>query len=382
MRKRLWQLHSWLGLFAGLGLLVLGLSGSLLVFHEELEALVHPEYVRVEAPEGATRLPLDRLLRDAESQLSGYEVAGWIPAYDEPDHADVLYVIGHGTNEWLVSTQNPYTGEVLATPRKGTQTITGWLLELHYAFFGDHIGMLAVGLFGLLLCLLGVSGIWLYREFWKGVFTLRWGRSARIFFSDLHKTVGISSVTFNILLGFTGAYWNVTHVAGHLIYGDPEQKLMTGRLYPESLSLAALSATASEHIPGFRANYISLPWEPGQGITLWGAVEPRGALRGPYGSTVGFDATGAYQSHDDLRAAGAWRQIVDAFVPLHYGTFGGFPIKLLWCIGGLTPGILAVSGFLIWRSRRKNRPTSTDTASKPVRLVQRQPAEAVTADSR
>src|SRR5690606_12571874 len=106
------------------------------------------------------------------------------------------------------------------------------------------------------------------------------------------------------------------------------------------------------------------------------------ALRGPYGSTVSFDANGVYQSHDDLRAAGAWRQIVDAFVPLHYGTFGGLPVKLLWCIGGLTPGILAVSGFLIWRSRRKKRPAATVAAGRPREKKERRPAPALAADSR
>ena len=62
MRKRLWQLHSWLGLLAGLGLLVIGATGSMLVFRDELEALVDPALVRVVPPSPDTaRLPLDTL---------------------------------------------------------------------------------------------------------------------------------------------------------------------------------------------------------------------------------------------------------------------------------------------------------------------------------
>ncbi|HEY0944914.1 MAG TPA: PepSY-associated TM helix domain-containing protein [Opitutaceae bacterium] len=359
MRKRLWQLHSWLGLLAGLGLLVIGLTGSLLMFREEIEAVVHPGLVRVE-PTAAGRLSADALLAHAERQLAGngYEVTGWLYQYEKPHLADILYAIKHGTNEWRVATINPHSGQLLATPRAPNATLHGWLLDLHYTFFADHAGMLITGAFAVALCLLGVTGVWLYREFWRHLFTLRWGRSARIFFSDLHKMIGISSAAFNLLLGFTGAYWNFSHVLGEWVAGEHEQAKLPGRLYADTLSLDALCADAAQRLPGFRANYVSFPWEPGGGFTLWGAVEPRGVLRGPYGSTVAYDAQkGTFQSLHDLRTAGWWQQGVDAFTPLHFGTFGGLPVKLLWCLGGLAPGALAISGFVIWRQRREKIPT-------------------------
>ena len=47
MYRRLWQIHSWLGLVAGLGLIAIGLSGSLLVFHADIERWLNPELVAV-----------------------------------------------------------------------------------------------------------------------------------------------------------------------------------------------------------------------------------------------------------------------------------------------------------------------------------------------
>ncbi|MFT3868035.1 MAG: PepSY-associated TM helix domain-containing protein [Nibricoccus sp.] len=353
MRKRLWQIHSWLGLITGLGLLVIGLTGSLLVFHEELEMLVNPGLVRVE-PTATGRLPLDTLLAEAQRQLPDHEITGWLPQYDAPRLADVLYVIRHGENEWLVATLDPYTGRLLASPRLGTQTLTGWLLDLHYEFFAGNTGLFIAGLFAVALCLLGISGVWIYREFWKNFLTLRWRRGARLLFSDLHKFVGISSAAFNLLLGFTGAYWNLTHVIGHWINGDPPQPRIESRLYAGSLSLDSLARDAATRFPGFRANFISLPSDPAApSLTFWGTNEPRGPLTSPYGSMVVYDPqTNAHKATIDLRAAGLWRRIVDTFAPLHYGTFGGLPIKILWCLGGLAPGILAVSGFVIWRLRK------------------------------
>lgn len=354
MRKRLWQLHSWLGLLAGLGLLVIGLTGSVLMFHDELETLVNPELVRVE-PAPAGRLPADTLLAEVHRQIPGHEVAGWLfRDVDEAHLADLLYVRRHGSPEWLVATLDPYTGKIFASPRAGTETLTGWILELHYAFFGGHAGMLIVGLFGVLLLLLGLTGLWLYRDFWKHVFTLRWDRGARLLFSDLHKFIGITTVAFNLILGFTGAYWNITHVIGEWIQGhDDDAPAPSKRLYAEPLPLDTLIADSAARVPGFRAGYLSLPWQEDAPITFYGSV-PGHFLQGPFGSTVSYDGrTHAFTAATDIREAGFWARVVDTFTPLHYGTFGGLPVKILWSLGGLSPGALALTGFLLWRLRRR-----------------------------
>jgi uncharacterized iron-regulated membrane protein len=359
MSKRIWQIHSWLGLVAGLGLLVIGVTGSLLVFAKELETLFNPEFMRVEAGAGP-RLPLNELLRATSEALPDYEITGWLIRHDEPELADVVYAIAHGSDQWRVATVDPYTGRVLASPRENTATFTGWMLELHYMFFADHAGMLVTGVLAVLLCGLGITGVWLYRDFWRNLFRLRWRASARIFFSDLHKAVGIASVAFNLLLGFTGAYWNFTHVIGEWIEGEHEQPVVTGRMYADQISLDALVAEGARRIPGFRANFISLPSEPKAGFTLWGRVASGNPLRGSYGSTVTFDAqSGDFEAASNINEAGWWKQFVDMFEPLHFGSFGGWPVKIIWCLAGLAPGLLALSGTMIWWKRRKaSRPGS------------------------
>jgi uncharacterized iron-regulated membrane protein len=352
MRKRLWQLHSWLGLVAGIGLLVIGLTGSVLVFRSELEALLHPALALVE-PTPAGRLPFDRLLAIAQHQLTGHEITGWVIDRDDPTRADVLWAVPHGSTDWRFATLDPYRGTLLTHPIDDAATITGWLLELHYAFFADHVGMIVTGVLGGLLCALGVTGVWIYREFWKHLLTLRWRRGARILFSDLHKFTGITSVVFNLLLGFTGAYWNLTHVLGEELSDTPEPPQMSSRLYGPALSLDALVADAATRLPGFHTGYIGLPWQPDGDVTLYGAFADAGPLRSPYGTHLAYDPqTGEHKNTHDLRAQSAWAQVVDAFEPMHFGNFGGLPVKLLWCLGGITPGVLAISGFLIWRQRR------------------------------
>ncbi len=274
MRRFLFYLHSWMGLIAGLCLIVIGLTGSALVFRQEIECLVMPQRVRA-ADQSAERLDLDALAARLEEQLSDYEPVGWRPSRSQGRNDEVL-VAPHAGGDLKVLWIDPACGTIHGTPASSSQTLTGWLLELHYTLLGGHAGTLVAGVFAALLCLLGISGVWIYRNFWKSLLLLRWNSSGRIFFSDLHKMVGISSAGFNLILGFTGAYWNLTHIIGHFLNGpDPPPPKIEGRVRAGTLSLEGLLEQARTQIPGFEWTYVSLPSQDRRAHNLlWQAEEP------------------------------------------------------------------------------------------------------------
>ena len=353
MKKRVWQFHSWLGLICGLGLLVIGLSGSFLVFHEELDAWRLPALFRA-TPTPAGRLPFDTLWAAAQRALpTGEAIIGLRPA-SEPGRTDALYVTRPGEKDHRAVPIDPYTGALRGAPAGETETLTGWMTEFHYTFLAGTTGTVIAGLLAIALLLLGASGVWLYRGFWANFFTLRWGRSARIFFSDLHKMVGISSVGFYLILGFTGAWWNFQVVYGKLstapAAGPPTAPPLD--LAGENLSIDHLVVRADKALPGFRPTFLQLPPTREGDIIFYGTVPTPNPLRGDFGSRVSFNAAdGALTQVVDIRRTSGWEIIADSFALLHFGTFGGVFVKILWTLGGLTPGILAVSGFLLWRAR-------------------------------
>jgi uncharacterized iron-regulated membrane protein len=351
MRRSLFLLHSWMGLIAGLGLVVIGITGSVLVFRQEIDNLVMPQRALAADPSGV-RLGLDALVARMREQLADYEPVGWLPSRSAGRN-DQVSVVPHGGNQSVNIWIDPHNGTVHGAP--AAWTFTGWLLELHYSLLGGHPGTFVAGIFAALLFLLGITGVWIYRGFWKSLFRLRWDLSARIFFSDLHKMVGISSAGFNLILGFTGAYWNLTHVVGHLLNGpDPEPPKSNGRVFAENLSLDGLLEQSRRQIPGFELTYISLPAAADEPLTFYGRQANQHPFRGEYGSSATFNSqTGVLEDAVDIRAAGFWNQVTDAFMPLHYGTFGALPVKILWCLGGLAPGVLAISGYVLWWKRKR-----------------------------
>lgn len=364
-KQTVWQMHSVLGLIAGLGLLVIGLTGSLLIFSKEIDGVLRPDVVHVEVPAEAKRLPMDGLVGKMAATFPGHQLMGWVPAR-EPEDSDRVWMKLPGEDEhWLSAHIDPYTGKVLSRPAESTGTFTGWLLELHYTLLADHVGLAVAGIFALLLFLLGITGLWLYRDFFRHFFRLRWKSSTRILFSDLHKFVGIQSVVFNLILGFTGAWWNLSHVIGHLFEKHPEDGVVEVAPPPTSpwASIDTLLADASQRIEGgFEANYLGFPQSPENTFYLYGAHGDAGVLRSPHGSMVSYTVDGTFRESNDIREASLGAQIYDSFVPLHFGTFGGWPVRVLWCLGGMAPGILAVSGFLIWRARHRSARSHARTA--------------------
>ena len=361
LTRRWWQFHSWLGLISGLGLLVIGLSGSILVFQDELDAWRRPSIYRT-TPRTGGRLSLDQLWATTQRALPGWTIADWTLPRDA-GYSDLLRVYPPGeTREIRKLHVDPYTSEMLGSPATYPHTLSGFLLILHTSFFGGIAGTFVVDLFAIALLLLGISGLWLYRDFWKSFFTLRWRSSARIFFSDFHKTIGIISVLFNFVLGFTGAWWNTQSVYHSLISKPDAAPSAPASVVPFNpsqvgISLDTLVAEARRQLPGFRVTSLALPATDHGEIILSGGVPTINPFRSDFGSSVVFSSPGgALVRVDDIRRLSFWTQVQDNFSPLHFGTFGGLPVKILWCFGGLAPGLLATSGFVIWR-KRVSRPT-------------------------
>lgn len=75
-RKRLYKLHSIFGLIAGGFLVVIGFTGSLLVFGHEIDRLLNPNLWYVKAEE--ERLSIDALREKLKQTLPSHALAGWL----------------------------------------------------------------------------------------------------------------------------------------------------------------------------------------------------------------------------------------------------------------------------------------------------------------
>ncbi len=356
MRKKLYKWHSFGALIAILPLFIISITGSILVFKVELDSLLMPEKMTVDSGSPMQRMSLDSLMSTVKSQYSSYEIGSW-EIFDDHQRTDTAYLIQHQSNDWFKLYINQYTGELLSTPVGLSDDLTDWLLDLHFKLLLETNGMFLGAIVSLLLLFLGISGIILYRNFWSNFFTLRFKQAKRIFFSDLHKMVGISSSPIIIILAFTGAYWNISEVvhevSEHII---EEPYIINKTLYNQSLSIQQLHDNNKNHIKDFQATYLLMPYEPKMNITFYGKVDSGNPLNSNYSSTVTFDKeSGKMLVAQDVRSASGLHVTVDSFRKLHFGHFAGLTSKVIWCTLGLSPVLLAISGLYLYWYRNRNR---------------------------
>lgn len=218
-----------------------------------------------------------------------------------------------------------------------------------------------VGVFGVTLVLSCITGLYLYRGALKSLFSPRLpgDSSKRSWWSALHKHVGVWSLLFNLLLGATGAVLGlenlVARIEQHWLGRPPRAAAPPPVLAPgPTLPLATLLARAAAHFPEFQPVAITLPAKPGAPVLLRGDVP--GLLLARSSSTLSLHpVTGAELARSDARTGGFWSRLNLAIDPLHFGYFGGWWTKIPWLFFGLAPGVLALTGFVLWRRRTQPR---------------------------
>jgi uncharacterized iron-regulated membrane protein len=355
--RKLFSVHKWLGLITGFFLLLIGLSGSVLVFKEELEQIAYGDLTKVN-PSGEV-MPLDsmyRIITEKYPQLGGL---AWVNPGAPQSHSYCfrLYLNDGRLSSYDLGTVNinQYNGKIIRSGRSDDLEV-GWLEWIYQFHFSLHLGTPGAALtagFGLTMLGSILTGILVYRKFiWKVVLfkvrikTHNW----RVFSSHLHRVVGVWSLVFNMLIAFTGFWMN-------LFAFDTDNWKKEMRSTPENrtlkVSLDTLYRQAREQLPDLRPSFVYMPTQEGKNFSLRGRLEKQSHLFAE-GNRVEMDAeTGkvlAVTRFEDL----SWRDKAEAIVfPVHVGNYGGIPVRILYVIVGLTPGLLGVTGFMLSRRGRK-----------------------------
>ncbi|CAI87996.1 PepSY-associated TM helix domain-containing protein [Pseudoalteromonas translucida] len=364
MRKTLFKIHSWVALIAIIPLIVISITGSVLVFKSEIDGLLMPNshFVVKALPE---RLPIDKLIAKTERTYPNYIVASWEIFND--DTADRVYLIKRGTEQWAKLHLNQYTGDILSEPVGTSHYFTDWFLELHYTFLLNDFknlpgqtGTVLGFFFAVFLLVLGISGLIIYRKFWRRLFSVRWRATLQIVLSDIHKMTGVLGSPIIIILAITGGYFNWAVWYHEVIeHAQEEHYVLTNPLYSHDISLQQILDDSKKQISTFNGTFLVLPLEPDENITLFGEVSTTNPLASEYANTITYNKlTGEHMANWDIREVGIGWQVIDSFRKLHFGYFAGLVSKVLWAVIGLSPVWLTGTGFYLWLTRRARKKQS------------------------
>ncbi|MGF1588003.1 MAG: PepSY-associated TM helix domain-containing protein [Pleurocapsa sp.] len=344
IRNVAFALHRYIGLVVGIILIIVGLTGSLLVFQKEIDHfLIGQQFGRLTPQQQP--ISLEKIFQNVQETYKNRPdlKLDSISLNTAPDLPSQVWLKSQD-DEWIEVLVNPYNNEILGT-RQWENTLFGITYQLHYALLAGEPGIIIVGIAALFLFILSVTGLVL----WPG-----WPKRVNF---DLHKVAGIISVVFLAMIAFTGFCWNFYEQTEPLIYAvtfSPQPVEPVSQVIPgaTTMNLTEIIQRAETALPGGKITYFGIPSEP-EGVFHLHKQLP--GQKDQSSSEVNLDRyTGkVLKVTDGTQSLSLGETILNAFTPMHYGTFGGIPTRILYVFVGLAPTILFITGLVMYRLRRR-----------------------------
>lgn len=380
---RLWLLiHGWLALPLWAYVFFICVTGTIATISHELIWLTNAD-VRAIRPAGAEeRLSADALAAAVAEQRPGSRVSAI--SWPVETHFAPTVSVNDAKGESATLYVNPYDGQIQGVA--GTIGFRYFIRALHGWLFlpwngGYSWGWYAVSFMGIPMIASLITGILVYKKFWRAYFKprLRIGKGARTFWGDFHRLAGIWSIPFIAIIGVTGTWFFLEGLLsdnGITVSTAGVPTVLERAQIPEAASRAdlppfsmdAIIASARAAHPGLRVDNVRLPSDAFTPASISGrAAFPlfyESAMINPYDNQVAKLNRVSDRSVLEL--------VTDSMYPLHFGDFLGVWLKLVYFFFGVLLSMMVLSGMLIW-TRRTARETGAFIAER--RAARLEPAE-------
>jgi uncharacterized iron-regulated membrane protein len=331
---------------------ILSVSGVLSVFNHELQRWEQPG-----AP-AVTTIDPEAVQRASETLLAQENTTHFyvqLPTWDLP-----RAVLTTDTKAVFMNPDGTLAG---AESHPWTQ----FVLDLHYYLtVPGTAGLTLVGMLGVLVFALTLSGLLSHPKIFRDAFRFRFGGQPRLTQADIHNRLGVWTAPFVLSSALTGAMLGLAAVisagVATLDYGGDVEAVYEPVFGAEPAENeapaplanigAALRFMASEH-PDKDPTYVLMhePKTEGQHLQIL-AEHPERLIFGDY---YGFDAEGSYRGNVGMSDGTGGQQVAASVYRLHFGSFGGLPIKLAYAVFGISLAFMICAGMNIYFIRREQR---------------------------
>jgi len=416
------RIHLYLALAAGLIFFVQCLTGTVLVFEEEITHALHAERYTVAVPAGQPRLalaqlasqfqqahPKDKVLdfkvyadpartveltyRDSKAKPSGGGRGEGGRAGAESGQRGRGEMVREGRGDQGRGGQggpgpggrggkggrpergstaylNPYTGQVLGLQTEKQLPVFKVAEDLHRRLLAGEVGKALTGLAALFILVITATGLVLWwpktRAMLTGRLRIKWGASGKRLTHDLHVVLGFYCSLFLFGLALTGvimSYRWATEGLFALTHSQPT----VGLLAPVSAApgsprtVAYDAALRTGQVLYSTAEYwrVGAPKDSVAAVTV-AAPSPL-PLRHNGLDTLFVDrSTGAALGQHLYSRQSAGTQLRRLAKPLHTGEIGGLWTKVLALIVTLASLTFPITGVLMWLNRTRKKPSKSD----------------------
>ena len=383
-KKLIGKIHLWLGLSSGLVIFILGITGCLYAFIDELKPLVYRDRMFVEVPAGAKRLPLDVLrtnaqkavgeshpVQVAEVNTAANRTVSFRSLKTNPD--------AFGYNKYMEYYYhifvNPYTGNVVMVEN------TKWeffqvVISIHVSLLlglkaGEQIIRWSVVIFVILL----MSGLILWwpknKAAAKQRFAFKWKESTKWKRKnyDLHNILGFYAMMILLVISVTGLIWCFEWFRNSVFWTANGGKTIAAaeEMVSDTTNTTVFSMEKilqQVHVPEATTIFVTPPDDSRSVVYVYARNDNAPYFRD---TELQYDQHSAAElKRTTFATMNNGEKTYALNYDLHVGSILGLPGKMLAFFASLIAASLPLTGLYIWLGRRNKKKTST--LSKPTIL--------------
>lgn len=340
-KRVLLTIHRWCGLAACLWILVQALTGSALLFRDELGRALDTHGMVRQSASGAAA-PMSQVLQSLRTRFPAYEIQRvvWPQRPDDTYFAHMVDARG----ETLYASVDPGNARILRAGGLWSFPMEA-MLAIHLRLLTGKVGLAAVLLGALSVLALAASGwtYWLPKAGrWRNALKIGWNLPGRILLRHLHRTTGLAVSLVFLASVVTGALV----AAEYLIEPGPITSTAPSQGGPGPIAGVDRALAAARALrPGRGLRDVRMPragvfnacfWAPARSALAVDIV--RTSL--PDGRIIG------------VRPAAADRSLWVVALPIHTGDAFGPTGRFVLLLGGLGLAGLALTGPIMWLQKR------------------------------
>ena len=366
--RRLLEGHKILGLALAGILYLICLTGWVGVYYVEVERWERPDLPEfsLATPEAA-----GLAIADARRAMLADPHRGSIDTdlfVGLPTEAMPRMIAGYGHEARAYDAKGRYAGDA-------GHDLTHFLTELHYYLhLPESFGMIVVCAFGVGMMALLIGGVLSHPRMFRDAFALRARKQGQLGRVDVHNRLGVWTLPFAVAITVTGTMIGLSQLValalGLLVHdGDALKAYQPIFGAPAEIEAATGGRTLQGDpavLNAIRQIRAAKPDQPIGFIAVQQVGTPKESIeittkppqRLVYGETWRFNAAGDLVGSHNMSDGPAGKQVVASLYSLHFGDYGGQPVKLVYALLGLALTVMIAAGMDIWliKSAGRGRP--------------------------
>ena len=367
-KKVFFQIHWFLGITAGLILSLMGVTGAIYSYDQQILKWLNQDSYVVEAAQ-TPKLSPAQLYQHFNQQQPEIEINSITIAAD-PTASSTVNIKKEGARRGYNMMVNPYTAEVLPDV-KGRDTLQ-FIQRLHRNLTAGEFGAQITGASTLMLIFFVLSGI--YLRFPKKHSIKQWlfikpKLKGRNFIWDLHAVMGTWVVVFYLLFACTGLYWSydwwragMFKVMGVEQPQRNQQNNERGKDKQPKLTNAQLNTILTQTWTGVNAQIgreyssltLNIPKNADAKVELSfvDAIPQHERARNQAIYNYQDNKFEKFELYEDKKLN---EKIMSSMLPVHRGSFFGSTYQFIAMLASLAMPLFCVTGWMLYLKRRRQK---------------------------